>query len=375
MALKTTRRTINNPVTFRNDLNAIAELGWHEYKTTRYIRSHIPVRPVRVGYGAGKTGLLYRIGKGNKSLLLRADIDALKTDTGVRHICGHSTHTAALMSALIKTQENEMLRLHPDKSVFFLFQPAEETYPSGAAAFIAENPEVLKSIRYAFALHVRPLMNKGVIGLRAGPVMARGDYFEIKVSGKMSHIKNPFAGIDAIDAASLIIREFKTIQERHANELRLNVGVIEGGRQSNTIADRCILKGDIRLKNESAGKRVKSKMESVLRKVERKTKATSELAYFPGYPVLSNSPLLVTQLREPLEKQFAVRTESLFSYGCEDFSFISSHVPSLYAFVGTGDRTDIHEAGCTISDAGTRSASLYFQTVLDWWFASDYSCK
>lgn len=350
-------------------LNEIAELGWQEAKTTEYLRKTISVRPEKIGFGPSKTGLLYRIGSGEKAILMRADIDALKTSSGPRHICGHSSHTAGLLQALIETIPLEAELTERNKSIYFLFQPAEETYPSGAAAFVKECPGIIGNISRAFASHVRPLANAGEISLQAGPVMARGDYFEIDIAGKMSHVKNPEQGIDAVEAGALLITAIKKYQKKHFLHLRIGVGIVQGGRQANTVADSCQLKGDIRLDSDLMQERVKADLEQFIRKTEKATGATITLRYFDGYPVLSNDKILIGEILPQIRKAGweKITRKGAFSFGCEDFSFISNRIPSVFAFIGTGDRHDIHNENCTISDAGTENIYRYFKVLVHWW--------
>jgi len=353
----------------KRKLDRLAELGWNEKKTTEYILKSVPVKPYKAGFGKSKTGMLYKLGEGTDSILLRADIDALKTEKGPKHICGHSSHTAALLQTLTDTVRKLHNQPNRKKSVYFLFQPAEETYPSGAKAFIDECPEVIKNLEYAFALHMRPLMKLREIGLQTGPVMARGDYFEINIRGTMAHIKNPEKGKDAIEAAAILIREFKAIQKKYFSVLRINVGVISGGRQSNTIADMCIMKGDVRLKENRRQNFIKLLMEKAIKKAQKSTGTAISLSYFDGYPVLSNEKAATGNvLRIMNNNNMLIIRDGLFSFGCEDYSFISNLVPSAYAFIGTGDRHDIHHEKCIISDAGTNAAYEYFSSLVSWWF-------
>lgn len=358
---------------WKNWLNNNAELGWQENKTTDYITEQLELKPVKRGFGGGNTGLLYKIGNGSNSILMRTDIDALKTAHGIAHSCGHSTHMASLMGIFKDTIKLEKKLTGQNKSIYFLFQPAEETFPSGGQAFVNECPEVLKEIKSAYAIHVRPHMQLGTIGLQQGPLWAQGDYMEIEVKGKMVHIKNNLEGIDAIYVSSLIVTGIKKIQSKF-NSIRIGVGVISGGRQANTVADYVILKGDIRLPNPKWQKRIKKMLNSLIKKIESKTSAQIVLHYFDGTPPVINNPDTTKQITKYLKSQtdlcFKLQTSGLFSYGCEDFAFIAEKVPSTIALIGTGDKYDLHEENCTISDQGTINAYLYFKTLVDWFIQS-----
>jgi len=356
---------------WKRSLNTIAELGWQEVKTTEYIAQQLKVKPLKRGFAHSQSGILYKVGKGSTRILLRADIDGLKTARGIAHSCGHSTHMASLMGAFFDAKQMEAELTRQNKTIYFLFQPAEETFPSGALAFTNECAPVLKTLKAAFTIHVRPLMPLGQIGLQSGPVWARGDYMEITILGKMTHIKNNDKGIDALYAGALLVARIHALQKRHPS-IRIGVGVMESGRQANTVADRAILKGDIRLAKDEQQAGVKEKLHKICEKVASLTGTNVNLSYFDGYPAVTNdtflTKLLIQSLSDKLDSKIVTRGQ--FSYGCEDFAYIASRIPSVTAFIGTGDRHDIHEEECTISDEGTIQAYRYFKAVIEWFVQS-----
>ena len=360
---------INQLLKFKRELNKIAELAWEEEKTTNYILENIPIKPIQKGFNNKNVGLLYKIGKGNNSILLRADIDALKTKNGIKHICGHSTHMASLMQTLLTTNKLINKLDSKNKSIYFLFQPSEENFPSGAKAFIDENQNLIKKISYAFSIHVRPLMNLDTLGLRDGAIWARGDYFEIKIFGKMVHIKNAPSGIDALEISAKIILFIKALQSKYINKIRVNIGVINGGRQANTVADEALLKGDFRVYDEKFKIKIKLLLEKRLKEIEKETLGKIELSYFDGTPPVINNKQLTLKIMNYLNKNSNFKIISnieLKSFGCEDFAYITNNIPSLDCLIGTGDKYDIHEEICTISDKGTENAFKYFSKIVTW---------
>lgn len=357
-------------ISFKNQLDKIAEVGWREIKTTEYILSQLKRKPVKLGFNNKKTGLVYKIGQAKKAILLRADIDALQTKRGVKHVCGHSSHTAALMAAFLEAQNLLKLLERKNKAIFFLFQPAEETYPSGAQAFLDECRKLLPEIKYAFAAHVRPLLALNIIGLKSGPLWARGDYMEIEVYGKTVHIKNAPQGIDALESASYLVLFIKQLQKKYIDKIRINIGVLNGGRQANTVADYALLKGDVRVLDGTIIPKIKQELKEKIKQIEKKFKTKINFKYFSGFPVLSNDLGLAEKITSYLKinKKFSIITdESLESFGCEDFSFIAQKIPSLMAIVGTGGSNDIHQENCQIANKGTINIYQFLKSVIEWW--------
>lgn len=366
-----TNLSMKDIITYKTQLNRIAELGWQEVQTTAYILQHLKAKPIKHGFANTQSGLLYKVGEGSTRILLRADIDGLKTARGVAHSCGHSTHMASLMGAFFDAKKMETELKRQNKEIYFLFQPAEETFPSGAVAFTRECSSILRTLKAAFTIHVRPLMPLGQIGLQSGPVWARGDYMEIAITGKMTHIKNNDKGIDALYAGALLVEKIHALQKNHPS-IRIGVGVMEAGRQANTVADRAILKGDIRLKKDVQQTKVKEKLHNICERVASLTGTKVKLSYFDGYPTVTNDRELTRTVRNSIVCTLGsqIVTQGLFSYGCEDFAYIAAQVPSVTAFIGTGDRHDIHEEQCTISDQGTMNAYQYFKAVVEWFVHS-----
>jgi metal-dependent amidase/aminoacylase/carboxypeptidase family protein len=95
----------------RRYLHAHPELAFEEHETARFVAERLRALGIEVHTGIAKTGVLgvLHTGRAGKTVLLRADMDALpihelndvpyrsQTD-GVMHACGHDAHTAILLS-------------------------------------------------------------------------------------------------------------------------------------------------------------------------------------------------------------------------------------------------------------------------------------
>ena len=129
----------------RRWLHQHAELSNQEFETTAYIEKEMSALGLEI-FKPGKTGLIAVL-KGahdGPTLGIRADIDALPLQElndvpyksqydNVMHACGHDAHGASLMAAA------RCLTANRDKirgTVKFVFQPAEEYFPSGGRMMI-----------------------------------------------------------------------------------------------------------------------------------------------------------------------------------------------------------------------------------------------
>jgi len=133
-------------VSFRRDLHRHPELGFEETRTASKIADALRSFGIEVHEGIGGTGIVgvLRNGGGNRTVMLRADMDALpitETSThdykskilGKMHACGHDGHTTMLLGAAKYLAEN----LPFTGTVIFLFQPNEE-HGLGAKAMLED---------------------------------------------------------------------------------------------------------------------------------------------------------------------------------------------------------------------------------------------
>jgi metal-dependent amidase/aminoacylase/carboxypeptidase family protein len=70
------------------------EIAFNEYKTTEYIRNaaaQYPVQEIDLGMDTGYVCFLDA--GAERTVALRADIDAVPAENGAKHLCGHDVCT------------------------------------------------------------------------------------------------------------------------------------------------------------------------------------------------------------------------------------------------------------------------------------------
>src|SRR5688572_23904162 len=259
-------------IEWRRDFHSHPELGNREVRTAEQVAKRLRALGMEVRTGVGKTGVvgLLRGAQPGRTVGLRADMDALpvteQTDVpfkskvtaqfrgetvGVMHACGHDAHVAILLGVA------EVLAGMRDRlagQVLFVFQPAEEGPPEGErggailmleqGAFKIAKPDVM------YGLHVMASLPTGVIGYRAGPLMAGADSFTIVVKGRQTHGSRPWGGVDPIVVSSQIVTGLQTIVSRQlditAIPAVITVGAIKGGIRFNIIPDEVQMIGTVR---------------------------------------------------------------------------------------------------------------------------------
>src|SRR5699024_10503696 len=127
------------------------ELSRMEHETTAYVADRLRAAGLQPRTMPEHTGLVCDIGadpreRGRRRIALRADLDALPvTETsglpfasrreGVAHACGHDIHTTISLGAALALAELDAQGQLP-VGVRVIFQPSEESQPSGAAELV-----------------------------------------------------------------------------------------------------------------------------------------------------------------------------------------------------------------------------------------------
>lgn len=336
-------------ITLRETIHMYPEDGFKEFKTSKIIIDELEKLGIKVQKNVAKTGVVGLIeGKyPGKTILLRADIDALKIQEqvdveykskidGMMHACGHDGHVAGLLGVAMILNELKD-KLHGN--VKLVFQPAEER-EGGALPMIEEGVLENPKVDAAFGAHLWGYLKEGEIHLKEGPIMASPDIFNIKVIGKGGHGAVPQESIDPIVITCQIVNALQTIVSRRTNPLDpvvVTCGKIQGGDCHNVIPNEVELEGTIRTFNEETRNLVPRIIEDLVRGITTSQGATYEFKYEAKYPALINDKDMTNFAKESLKK--VVGEENVFdlkepNMGGEDFAYFAQKVPSAFMFIG-----------------------------------------
>ena len=340
----------------RHYLHRHAELSYKEFETTEHLVSELRALGIEVQTFPDYPGCIATVrgGRPGKTVLLRADIDALpitensgvdfeSVHPGVMHACGHDCHASMLLGAARMLQEQ---REALQGTVKLLFQSAEEAF-YGVRYYWDKGH--LKDVDAAMGMHVWPTVPSGHFAIQDGYLMASCDNFKMTIHGKAAHGSRPDEGCDAIVAASNIILSLQTVVSRvntPLNPLVVTIGSIRSGTQFNIISDTAVMEGTVRTLVPETRILAEKNIRRIMEEAAAISGCTAELDYDFIEPNVCNSDTALNDIaRGAATKLFGddiLRTTPC-STGSEDFSYLMEKIPSsLFVFLGCYDE----EQGC-----------------------------
>jgi amidohydrolase len=183
-------------------------------------------------------------------------------------------------------------------------------------------------------------MTAGTIEFRPGPLMASGDGFTIRITGKQTHGAVPWGGIDPIVVGAQIVMSLQTIVSRSVNITEapavVTIGAFNGGNRFNIVPETVELLGTVRAFNESVRQDIHRRIRDIATKTAEAAGATAEITLGIGYPATINDPALTERMTPTLRRVAGadnVRVSALTGTA-EDFSFFQQRVPGMFFFLG-----------------------------------------
>jgi amidohydrolase len=348
------RELLPAAVALRRGIHAKPELGLDLPLTTQAVLDGLSGLELEITRGPSTSGLLVSLSgtrpgtQSGRTILLRGDMDALPMpeETGLdyasefpgrMHACGHDAHTAMLVQAV------QLLHRHRDElagTVKFMFQPGEEGH--GGARLMIEDGLIDADPKpdAAFALHIWPGIEAGVIVGRAGPMMASADTWTIIVKGRGGHASMPHDAADPIPVAfeiGLALQAFVTRRIDIADPVVLTCTKVTAGTTYNVIPETVEMLGTVRATSEEARARAHDGIRRVATNIAAAHQCEAEVTIRRGYPVTVNDPGFVDFAR-------GVATDLLGAdnyvdrpapiMGAEDFSYVLQRLPGCLMFLG-----------------------------------------
>ena len=347
---------------WRRDIHAHPEIAFEEHRTAQIVADKLESFGIEVETGIAGTGVVgtLRKGMGNRSIGLRADLDALlinetndfeykSKNPGQMHACGHDGHTTMLLGAAKYLSEKGNF----DGTVNFIFQPAEEN-EGGGRAMIEDGLFDKYPIESVYGMHNIPGMPVGSFAIKPGPIMAAFDIFNLKVIGRGGHAAMPQTTVDPIIVGTKIIDAFQAIISRSIDPQEpsvLSVTQFHGGDAYNVIPNQVEIKGCTRCFSPNVQKKLEDEMRQISESICKAYGADCEFHYEHRYPATINSEEeanLAGQVAQEIVGEERVNLSPKPGMGSEDFAYMLQEKPGSYIWIGNGDG----EGSCMIHNPG-----------------------
>lgn len=372
-------------VEIRRHLHTIPEIGFSEFKTSRFIIGKLCEYKIPFQMGVALTGLVASIHGKNadkKIIALRADMDALpikeenevpykSQHDGIMHACGHDAHMACLLvtAKILNELKNEF-----EGTVKLFFQPSEEKFPGGAIKMIEEKVMENPHVEHVFGQHTLPSLDAGKVGFRGGKYMASTDEIYITVHGKGGHAATPELFINPLMIATKILAELEKYfldNKPSDSPSVLTFGRIIGEGKTNIVPDKVLLEGTFRAYDESWRNRAHEGIKKTAVAVAGSSKGSCDVRIDRGYPFLENDNELTAKTKklaeEYLGKENVVDLEMRMT--AEDFSYFAQKVPSVFYRFGVRNESKNITSNLHTSTFDIDEDSLKTATGLMAWIA------
>lgn len=316
-------------------LHKTPEVGFELNNTIIIVKKELNDCGISFTEKYGKGSIVAEVGKGERCIALRADMDALPIEEnsgleysseikGSMHACGHDSHTAILLAVArcLKDIEDDL-----NLRVRFIFQPSEEGAISGAKMLV--DNDVMHGVEQIIATHCEASLNAFDIGVCKGEYMAACVPISIVFYGKSSHATIPEQGVDAIAMANRAYVELEKAvkEEAHNHKYVWSVGRFVGGTTHNIICDKCQMEISFRFYDMNFANRMQERCLNICNAIAKEYGGKVDVIWdMSTGPVINYSKIVekiktVAKLNDLTVKTIQSRMSS------EDFGWYLTKVP------------------------------------------------
>lgn len=365
------------------ELHQVPEIGFDLPKTLAIVRRELDAIGIPYTESFGKSCIIATLneGIGNKTIALRADMDALpmqeesgvsfaSTHPGKMHACGHDAHTAMLLGTAktLKSMENSITCC-----VKFIFQSAEEIL--GGAKTICDDG-FMDQVDMVLGSHISTVAPAGYIRLNRGCCYACSRGVKVHLYGRAAHVTSPGRGIDAIEMAFRVYNAIKNLRDHEidpAERVILTPGTIHGGTVNNTICDHVVMEYSLRTMSTERNAQLYERIGQITESIAAEMGGSAKLETYKYVPALINDPDICDRIVAAVSKTIGEDKllEKKDSLGGEDFAYYALYKPAAMFDLGV-KVTDVphfpaHNGKMRVNeDALDVTPKVFIQYILDY---------
>jgi amidohydrolase len=293
-----------------------------------------------------RNGWFYAILRGKPgadAVGFRADLDALPIEEtipipygsevpGVSHKCGHDGHCAALCGLAL-----ELSRRDPEKTIYLVFQPAEEIGAGGKAC--AEQVREL-GIREIYAFHNLGGYPEGTLIYRKGLTQPASEGLSIRFCGRASHASAPEEGKNpaGIIAETVLFAERMLERKWEGMVLATVTGMAAGTGDFGISAGSGSLKLTLRAEQEEEMKALEREIVAFARNRAGEKGITTEVQISDYFPETRNRAEALEKALRAAERAGlpALEMQAMWR-ASEDFGYYLKEIPGAMVYIGNGE--------------------------------------
>ncbi|MFA6770195.1 MAG: amidohydrolase [Bacteroidales bacterium] len=362
------RDLLQKMIEIRGELHLIPEYSHKEEKTAALVTKYLKeTSPDYLYTSIGGHGIIagYQGESQGASLMFRCELDAIMTEKGCNHLCGHDGHMAILLGLSKIVSKNRAF----SGTVWLLFQPAEEV-GEGAALMVKEMQEKGVKFDFAFSLHNKPGIPLNKVVLHQGVYAAGSVGMELFFKGSPSHAASPEKAVSPykpIFETANYMHELNSKRELFTDFTLGTVVNISLGDVNYGVTPG---EGYLRMTLRSFVDKDLDKLCSLIegyaseKALENGLKLTT--SYFDRFPATlndaqANKMVERAVIENHIEYEYAKTPEK----GSDDFAFFAFNATSSYFDIGNGIETkDLHQQGYKFSDQIMETALVIYRSII-----------
>jgi len=342
------RSVIEEVIELRRYFHRRPEISFSEHETSTYLGERLRSLGLQLQRCPTETGVvaLLDTGKPGKTVMLRADIDALPIheDSGVNfasgadgrmHACGHDAHMGIMVGVARTLAEGA---LDVSGRFLFVFQPAEEIV-SGAKAMIAKGLLDDHHPDSVIGLHVTSFTEAGTVITRPGLMWAGSDAYEISFAGPGGHGGMMGRRGNVLSAQAFLVERLHTVVEGLEHEgvqCHTTVGNIYSDGAWNIVPRGVTIKGSLRTFTPSLREEALGRLRDLLYEVDGEFEVRSNLELVHGTVPLMNEPNVTRTVLDVAESVIGDKATVLGRplTVSDDFAEFLTRIPGCYFMLG-----------------------------------------
>lgn len=361
--------TIEQTITqARQALSALAERSGEERRTQAFLKGflkeHTSLQVVDRG-----TWLYAKHDEGaERTIVVRADHDAVPTAHGPRHLCGHDGHTASLLGLALLLEGRTL-----GKNVILLFQHAEETGAGGAECcelFALEG--LTRENACIIGCHNIPGESLGTALFRRGTFACASCGLDVRLTGSPTHAAYPENGRNPSAAVARLALELPAIAANVAEThgcmtLATVVGMRTGDRAFGVAASEGSLWVTLRAETAAAFHELNTRADEAIRAAAQGDGLGFSVTREDVFPATENDEALLEELERVCKAQgISYKYLDVPFRRSEDFGHYGQYVPACFFGVGAGEETPpLHTESYVYPDAlAPITAELFWKLLL-----------